>query len=240
MLDAPDHAIILAAGLGTRMRPLTDTTPKPLLKVWDKTLLDHGIDVLADAGVKKIVVNVHYLADQIETHLKNRQTLEIAISDERELLLDSAGGVKNALPKLGDRAFYLLNADSFWIEKQASNLSGMSTAWNDDDIDILLLVSSKEDAVGFDGKGDFFMSPTGLLSRRGNEQSAPFIYAGAAILHPRIFQNTPDGPLSLNRLFDEAISKGRLYGTQLNGLWLHVGTPPSIGKAETAIEQFVS
>ncbi len=236
----PDHAIVLAAGLGTRMRPLTNTTPKPLIAVWNKTLLDHAIDALADAEVKKIVVNVHYLADQIEAHISLRQTPIVTISDERDLLLDSAGGVKKALPELGNGAFFLLNADSFWVEKKSTNLAKMSSVWNDDDMDILLLVSSKEKAVGFDGKGDFFMNPAGRLTRRGDEKSAPFIYAGAAILHPRIFANSPDGPFSLNTLFNEAIENGRLYGTKLEGLWLHVGTPASINEAESAISEFIS
>jgi len=236
----PDHAIVLAAGLGTRMRPLTNTTPKPLIKVWNKTLLDHSIDALDDAGVGNIVVNVHYLADQIEAHISSRQTPIVTISDERDLLLDSAGGAKKALPELGEGAFFLLNADSFWVEKKSSNLAKMSTVWNDDDMDILLLVSSKENAVGFDGMGDFFMSPAGQLTRRGDKETAPFIYAGAAILHPRIFTNSPDAPFSLNALFNEAIEEGRLYGTNLEGLWLHVGTPASIDEAESAIKEFVS
>ena len=235
-----DHAIVLAAGLGTRMRPLTDTTPKPMLKVWNKTLLDHALDLLAEAGIEKAVVNVHYLAEQIEAHVKARISPIISISDERDLLLDSGGGAKKALSELGRPPFFLLNADSFWMEKQPSNLANMSDFWSDKDIDILLLVSSKEKAVGFDGKGDFFMNPTGQLSRRGDKDTAPYVYAGAAILHPRIFNNAPDGPFSLNRLFDEAIEKGRLYGVSMNGLWLHVGTPQAIDQAEAAISKFVA
>lgn len=236
----PDHAIVLAAGLGTRMRPLTNSTPKPLLQVASKTLLDHGLDALAAAGVTKSVVNVHYLAEQIEAHVTDRQEPKISISDERDLLLDSGGGVKNALKELGTSPFFLLNADSFWIEGHGLNLIKMSDEWADDNIDILLLVSSLEKAVGFSGKGDFFMDPAGQLTRRGEKDMAPFVYAGAAILSPNIFENTPEGAFSLNRLFDEAIEKGRLFGTQMDGLWLHVGTPPSIAEAEQAISKYLS
>jgi MurNAc alpha-1-phosphate uridylyltransferase len=236
----PDHAIVLAAGLGTRMRPLTNSTPKPLLQVANKTLLDYGLDALAAAGVKKSVVNVHYLAEQIVTHVTDRRVPKISISDERDLLLDSGGGIKNALKELGTSPFFLLNADSFWIEGHGLNLIKMSDEWVDDNSDILLLVAPLQKAVGFNGKGDFFMGPAGQLTRRGEKDMAPFVYAGAAILSPNIFENTPDGAFSLNRLFDEAIESGRLYGTEMNGLWLHVGTPPSIAEAEQAISKYLS
>jgi len=240
LTSIPTHAIVLAAGLGTRMRPLTDTTPKPLLQVANKTLLDHGLDALAAAGVTKSVVNVHYLAEQIEAHVTDRTLPKISISDERELLLDSGGGIKNALGELGTSPFLLLNADSFWIEGHGLNLVKMSDGWVDDNIDILLLVAHLDKAVGFSGKGDFFMDPEGRLTRRGEKDMAPFVYAGAAILSPKIFEHTPDGPFSINRLFDEAIEKGRLFGTQMDGLWLHVGTPPSIIEAEHAISKYLS
>jgi MurNAc alpha-1-phosphate uridylyltransferase len=237
---SPDHAIVLAAGLGKRMRPLTNNTPKPLLKVSNKALLDHGLDALAAAGVVKSVVNVHYLAEQIETHVAGRQSPKILVSDERDLLLDSGGGIKNALGELGNAPFYLLNADSFWIEGQGLNLVKMSDDWVNDNIDILLLVAPLDKAVGFGGKGDFFMDQKGRLARRGDKNSAPYVYAGAAILSPKIFENSPDGPFSLNKLFDEAIAKGRLFGTQMDGLWLHVGTPSSITEAEHAISNYLS
>ena len=236
----PDHAIVLAAGLGTRMRPLTNNTPKPLLQVANKTLLDYGLDALAAAGVVKSVVNVHYLAEQIETHVTDRLVPEISISDERDLLLDSGGGVKNALKELGTAPFFLLNADSFWVEGCGFNLIKMSDEWVEDNIDILLLVAPLDKTVGFDGKGDFFMGPAGQLTRRGESNAAPFVYAGAAILSPKIFEHTPDGAFSLNRLFDEAIEKGKLFGTQMDGLWLHVGTPHSIAEAEQAILKYLS
>lgn len=231
--------MVLAAGLGTRMRPLTLDTPKPLLKVCNKTLLDHALDTLAGAGVAKSVVNVHYLADQIEAHLGSRKVPEIIISDERETLLDSGGGTKKALEFLKPSKFFLLNADSFWIDNQANNLLAMANIWNSDEMDILLLLTNHEQAVGFDGRGDFFMDKDGRLERRGEKPAAPFIYAGAGIYAPQIFDRTPNGAFSLNLLFDDAISKGRLHGILLDGLWLHVGTPKAILLAEQAIAESV-
>ncbi len=231
----PETAIVLAAGLGTRMRPLTDKTPKPLLKVCDKTLIDYALDTLAATGVGKTVVNVHYLADQIENHLEDRISPEIIVSDERGELLDSGGGAKKALDWLGPKPFYLLNADSFWVNDQERNLAIMADVWDADKMDILLLVANHDQAVGFDGKGDFFMAPDGRLTRRGKRPSAPYIYAGAGIYSPKIIANGPDGAFSLNLLFDEAIKKGRFYAVPMKGLWLHVGTPAAIAQAEQAI-----
>lgn len=227
--------MVLAAGLGKRMRPITDTTPKPLIKVWNKTLLDHGLDALKQAGVQRAVVNVHYLADQVETHLQQRLNPKIIISDERNSLLDSGGGIKKALGLLGQSPFYLLNADSFWIEGCRPNLQTMAQVWDPDKMDILLLVATMDRAVGFDGKGDFFMDPSGLLARRGEQKMAPYVYAGAALVSPAIFDKTPDGAFSINRLFDRAIERERLFGMQMDGLWLHVGTPEAIVEAEHAI-----
>ena len=232
---APETAIVLAAGLGTRMRPLTDTVPKPLLTVGDKTLLDYALDALAGAGVEKTVVNVHYLADQIEDHIQGRNHPEIFVSDERTELLDSGGGAKKALGLLGPSPFYLLNADSFWVENATSNLAAMARTWDDDKMDILLLVANHQQAVGFDGKGDFFIAPDGRLTRRNDQPSAPYIYAGAGIYSPEIIASGPQGPFSLNLLFDQAIEKGRLFGVPMAGLWLHVGTPAAIPLAERAI-----
>lgn len=227
--------MVLAAGLGKRMRPITDTTPKPLIKVWNKTLLDHGLDALKQAGVQRAVVNVHYLADQVETHLQQRLKPKIIISDERNTLLDSGGGIKKALGLLGQSPFYLLNADSFWIEGCRPNLQTMAQVWDLEKMDILLLVATMDRAVGFDGKGDFFMDPSGLLARRGEQKMAPYVYAGAALVSPAIFDKTPDGAFSINQLFDRAIERERLFGMQMDGLWLHVGTPEAIVEAEQAI-----
>lgn len=232
----PKKAMLLAAGLGTRMRPLTDTTPKPLIKVFGKTLLDHGLDALEKAGVEETVVNVHYLADQIEAHVSKRGgPMQIIVSDEREALLDSGGGIANALPVLGDKPFYLLNADSFWIEGFKPNLARMAEFWEADAMDILLLLSGMATAIGFGARGDFNMDPDGRLERRAELKVAPFAYAGAAIIDPKVFAGCPEGAFSLNRQFDQALETDRLFGLRLEGLWLHVGTPDAILAAENAI-----
>ncbi len=226
---------MLAAGLGMRMRPITDQTPKPLIKVCGKALIDHGLDALANAGVKKAVVNVHHLADQVEAHLDGRNPPAIAISDERACLMDSGGGIKKALGQLDDRPSYVLNADSFWLEGVCPNLPAMARQWDGSKMDFLLLLSGMQQAVGYQGSGDFDMDADGRLSRRRERKIAAFVYCGAAVFHPRIFDDTPDEPFSVNMLFDRAAAAGRLYGMRLDGLWLHVGTPESIGEAETAI-----
>ena len=231
-------AMVLSAGLGTRMRPLTLTKPKPLIAVNGISLLDHNLDQLEKSDIKKIIVNVHYLGEQIIDHIKPRKTPEIIISDERDELLDSGGGINAALPQIGEAPFFILNSDSFWIEHQQNNLHAMTDLWNvlGDDVDILLLLSEKQDAIGFDGAGDFFQNSDGTLFRRGKHETAPLIYAGCAILRPQIFKNVTDKKFSLNEQFNAAIASGKLYGITLNGLWLHVGTPEGISKAEKAIE----
>ena len=229
------QGMVLAAGLGMRMKPITDQTPKPLVKVCGKTLIDHSLDALARAGVETAVVNVHHLADQLETHLAGREAPKVTISDERGRLMDSGGGVKKALGHLADEPAFLLNADSFWLEGVCPNLPAMARQWDDSKMDFLLLLSGMPQAVGYQGSGDFDMDAQGRLSRRKERKIAAFAYCGAAIFHPRVFDNTPDGPFSLNLLFDRAAEAGRLYGMRLDGLWLHVGTPESIGEAETAI-----
>jgi len=231
----PEQAMVLAAGLGNRMRPVTDTMPKPLVKVFGRTLLDYGLDALERAGTRQAVVNVHYLADQIEAHLAVREQPAITISDERRNLLDSGGGVKNALPMLGQNPFYVINADSFWLEGTRPNLALLAEGWDDEKMDILLLLSGMTNAIGYHGSGDFDMGPDGKLARRSERKIAPFAYCGAAIVHPRVFADTPDQPFSLNMLFDRAIEKDRLYGVRMEGIWLHVGTPEAISEAENAI-----
>lgn len=233
-----DQAMVLAAGLGTRMRPITETIPKPLIEVAGKTLLDHGLDALADAGVSKAAVNVHYLPEQIEVHVAVRDLPQVTISDEREELLDSGGGVKHARQYLHDGALIILNADSFWIDGAAHNLEAMRGVWDTSRMDMLLLVANKKDAVGFDGAGDFLMDGNGRLTRRGEAAEAPFVYAGAIICETRLFDAVSEKKFSLNRFFDEAIAAGRLFGHALDGLWLHVGTPAVIGEAEAAISEF--
>lgn len=235
----PRTAMILAAGLGTRMRPITDRMPKPLVKVHGKPLIDHALGALGRAGVARAVVNVHYLADQLEAHLAEREKAGLdpktVIADERAGLLDSGGGIANAMPLLGDEPFFVLNADTFWIEGLKPNLTMLADAWNAGDMDILLLLADMGKAVGYPGMGDFTMDTEGRLSRRGEKSVAPFAYAGAAIVHPRIFADVPRGAFSLNLLFDRAIEAERLHGIRMEGLWLHVGTPEAIGEAEAAI-----
>ncbi len=231
----PETAMVLAAGLGTRMRPITDTMPKPLVRVAGQTLLDHGLDALVRAGVSKAVVNTHYFGDQIADHVARRQDINIEISDESEQLLDSAGGIINALPRLGGDPFYLLNADSFWVEGFKPNLIRLAEQWNPGEMDMLLLLADMNAAIGFGTKGDFTMDADGRLMRREEHTVAPFAYAGAAIVNPAVFDGVPQGPSSINRQFDEALERKRLFGLRLEGLWLHVGTPDAIRQAEEAI-----
>jgi MurNAc alpha-1-phosphate uridylyltransferase len=234
-----NRAMVLAAGLGTRMQPLTDTLPKPLVKVAGKALIDHVLDRLADAGVTRAVVNVHHMADQIESHLKGRTRPAIDISDERGELLDTGGGVLKALPRLGHAPFFHMNSDSMWVEGVTPNLSRLAELFDAECMDILLLVASTTASIGYEGRGDFLMAPDGRLSRRAERQVAPFVYAGAAILSPAVFSDAPQGKFSLNRLFDGAIAAERLYGLRLEGTWMHVGTPAAIEAAEAAISEGV-
>ena len=232
-----NEAFVLAAGLGTRMRPITDTIPKPLVKVAGKTLLDHALDALAQSAIETCVVNIHYLADMIEDHLKNRQTPRIVISDERAQLMNSGGGVKFGAHHLSDAAFILLNADSFWKDRGRNNLDALIGAWRPDEMDMLMLLSRHDDAIGFDGAGDFFMDDDRRLRRRADAPTAPYAYAGALIAKPDLYRSVEEEAFNMNILFDEAIAKGRLFGVVLDGLWLHVGTPSAIEDAETAITQ---
>ena len=231
-------AMVLAAGLGTRMRPITDTIPKPLVKVSGSTLLDHALDALAQGGVNHAVVNVHYLADQIEHHVEARRNPQIRLSDERGKLLDSGGGVKKAMRDERVTEFFILNADSFWVDGKGSTVSAMRDAWDSETMDLMLLVASPEQATGFDGRGDFFMDENARLTRRGSAERAPWIYAGAIIAKASLFDAIEEEVFSLNRLFDDAIAAGRLAGFPLDGLWLHVGTPTAIGEAEQAIAAY--
>jgi MurNAc alpha-1-phosphate uridylyltransferase len=231
----PKRAMILAAGLGKRMRPLTATVPKPLIEVGGRALIDHGLERLQRAGVETAVVNVHYLPHLIRGHLARWTRPKIVISDEGKELLDTGGGIAKALPEFKDEPFYLLNSDSFWIEGPRPNLDWLAGAWNEERMDALLLLASTVRSVGYDARGDFRMDPAGRLTRRAEREVAPFVYAGAAILHPRLFEGSPSGAFSLNRLFDRAIEGERLFGVRMDGFWLHVGTPEAIGEAELSI-----
>ncbi|MGH1570777.1 nucleotidyltransferase family protein [Methylobacterium sp. P31] len=234
---AVSRAFVLAAGLGKRMRPVTATVPKPLVEVAGKALLDHALDRAAEAGIGTAVVNVHYLADLIEGHLA-RRTGEPAtiVSDERAALLETGGGIRKALPLLGDQAFVVLNSDSFWLEGPVSNLRRLIDTWDASRMDCLLLVAPTATSLGYDGAGDFVMDSDGRLERRGEREVAPFIYAGVAILTPALFADTPESAFSLNLLFDRAIASGRLFGMRLDGQWLHVGTPQAIRAAEERVQ----
>jgi MurNAc alpha-1-phosphate uridylyltransferase len=231
----PDHAMVLAAGLGARMRPLTDTRPKPLVPVAGKPLLDHVLDKLAQAGVTTAVVNVHYLADQIERHLAARRAPKIVFSDEREKLLDTGGGVVRALPQLGRAPFFHVNSDTLWIDSVTPNLTRLARAFDPARMDALLLLASTAASIGYHGKGDFAMEADGTLRRRAENEVLPFVYAGVALLSPALFADAPSGAFSLNVLFDRAAATGRLAGLRLEGLWMHVGTPEAIAEAEAAI-----
>ena len=231
-----DSAMVLAAGLGTRMRPITDRIPKPLVRVGPKTLLDHVLDPLAEAGVTRAVVNVHHLAEQIEAAVAGRRAPEVVISDERAQILDSGGGVARALPHLGE-TFLIRNADSFWTDRGPSNLARMIAAFDPARMDTLLLLAPMEGSVGFDGPGDFFLDAEGRLTRRGAAARAPYAYAGAAIMGKADFAGRTDGEVfSLNALWNASLARGRLHGLVLDGLWLHVGTPEAIGAAEAALK----
>lgn len=230
-----DTAMVLAAGLGTRMRPITDRIPKPLVEVAGKTLLDHVLDPLAAAGVTTAVVNVHHLPGQIEEAVAGRLSPRIVISDERETLLDSGGGVLQALPHLGE-AFILRNADSFWTEAGTPTLTRMIEAFDPARMDTLLLLATLDRSVGFDGPGDFSMDGEGRLERRGARATVPYAYAGAAIMRAADFAGRPQGEIfSLNALWNASLAQGRLFGLALDGLWLHVGTPAAIREAEKAL-----
>jgi MurNAc alpha-1-phosphate uridylyltransferase len=234
-MEMPETAMVLAAGQGKRMRPLSASIPKPLVRVDGRALIDHCLDGLAAAGVKRAVVNVHHLADQIEAHVKDRRAPKIVISDERDALLETGGGVKRALPLLGDRPFMLRNSDSFWLEGVKPNLEWLAGAWDEARTDVLLLLASTVTAIGYSGRGDFMLERDGRLLRRPERRIAPFVYAGAAIIHPRIFAGAPEGAFSLNMLFDRAIEAGRLFGVRLDGLWINVENPRAIEAATEAI-----
>jgi N-acetyl-alpha-D-muramate 1-phosphate uridylyltransferase len=233
--SGPTDAMVLAAGLGTRMRPITDLKPKPLVEVGGRTLIDHVLDRLAEAGVERATVNVHHHAEQMEAHLAGRTAPAIAIQDERAVLLDSGGGVARALAGLRGDAVFVLNADTFWLDGASRNLDNLARAWDESRMDALLLVAALTASVGFDGAGDFSFTPDGRLRRRPERQVTPFAYAGVAIMARRAFEGAPDGPFSLNRLWNAAIARDRLFGVRLDGLWLHVGTPQAIVEAEEAI-----
>ncbi len=235
--SGPKSAMVLAAGLGLRLRPITNKTPKPLVKVADRTLLDHALDRLVAAGVERAVVNIHHLAGQVEQHLSNRKDLEIIISSEEDNLLETGGGVKKALEHFGDEPFYISNADVFWLNGATSALERMVERWNDDEMDVLLMLHSTVEAYGYTGNGDFEADPEGKLSRKLEREVSPYLFTGVQILHPCIFKDAPDGAFSLNVIYDKAIEAKRLFGVVHDGEWFHIGTPDGLAQAEVYMGQ---
>ena len=231
----PRRAMVLAAGLGQRMRPLTDRVPKPLIEVRGRPLIDHVLDRLSAVGVECAVVNVHHCADQIESHLAARREPRIVISDERDGLLGTGGGVVKALATLGAAPFFHLNSDSLWIEGVTPNLMRLAIAFDQTSMDALLLLAPTAGSIGYDGRGDFALASDGRLRPRPEREVVPFVYAGAAILAPALFADPPPGSFGLSELFDRAARAGRLHGLRLEGLWMHVGSPEAITEAEAAI-----
>ncbi len=231
----PKSAIVLAAGLGTRMRPYHGNLPKPLVQVGAKPLIDYALDRLAELGVERAVVNVHYLADAIERHVAERNKPQIVISDERAALLGTGGGIAKALPKLGDAPFFLINSDTLWLDGVKSNLARLADAFDDERTDALLLLAPTAFSVGYSGRGDYAMLPDGRLKRRAEREVVPFVYAGAAILSPALFADAPAGAFPLTLLFDRAGERGRLFGLRLDGLWMHVGTPEAVEAAQKVL-----
>jgi N-acetyl-alpha-D-muramate 1-phosphate uridylyltransferase len=229
----PTHAMILAAGLGLRMRPLTDHQPKPLIKVSGKALIDYGLDKLRAAGVGNVVVNMHHRAEQIAAWSAGKTNPSITLSDERGEVLDTGGGVAKALPLLGQRPFFVLNSDSFWIDEGAPALDRLRAAWNDTTMDCLLLLCPVEKTIGYDGQGDFEVKEDGRIVRKRGGPSLAYI--GCHLMHPRLLEDAPQGKFSMNVAWDRAIAGGRLHGLIHHGKWLHVGTPGAIALAEAEL-----
>lgn len=231
---AVKNAMVLAAGVGQRMRPLTDSKPKALVDVAGRSLIDRALDRLGDAGVRNCVVNLHHMATLLQRHLQARATPQIVFSPE-ETLLETGGGVKHALKLLGQEPFFVVNCDALWLDGPRPALEMLARLWDDARMDALLLLQPAVAAIGYDGPGDYFMEPDGLLRRRIEERVAPFVFAGVQILSPRLFEDAPEGAFSLRDLYDRAQAAGRLYGLRHDGLWFHVGTPAAVALAEAAL-----
>jgi N-acetyl-alpha-D-muramate 1-phosphate uridylyltransferase len=234
-MSAPKTAMVLAAGLGTRMRPLTDDRPKALVEVGGRALIDHVLDRLAEAGVTRAVVNVHWFADRLEAHLRARgRGPEIVISDERAELLETGGGLKKARPLLGDAPVFVANIDSVWIDR-GDALGDLIRLWDPDRMDAALLLARREGAIGFEGDGDFFLADDGALTFRGDAPAAPYAYMGVHITRPDYADGGPDGPFSLSPLWRTSAAEGRLFGCVLDGDWMHVGDPQARDEAEARL-----
>ena len=235
------QAMVLAAGLGIRMRPITDTIPKPLVKIGGKPMIDYALDSLVEAGVEQAAINVHHFADQMEDHLKNYRGLDILISDERNALMNSGGGLAKGLKLLAREPVFVMNADLFWIGEptdRPSNLRRLAGFFDAERMDMALLCVRIEDTTGHNGKNDFSLRPDGRLKRYRDDPSNPVVYAGAIVMRPALFDDAPKDAFNLNIYFDKAIARGRLFGMLMDGHWLTVGTPEAIGEAEETIRRF--
>lgn len=231
-----DTAMLMAAGLGKRMRPLTATRPKPLVKVAGKALMDHAVDALEAGGIRRLVVNVHYLADTIEAHLRARRSgLDVRISDERAKLLETGGGLMRAKELLGEAPFFCANSDNLWVDGPAETLDLMRRLWNPERMDALLLVVPLARAYCHEGPGDFHMDAAGRLTRRKAATVAPFVFTGVQILSPTLLTDPPSDVFSTNIFWNRAIEAGRLYGVSHQGLWFDVGTPRAIPIVESML-----
>lgn len=232
-MSTPRRAMVLAAGLGLRMRPITEHTPKPLVSVAGRTMLDRALDHLAVAGVSHFVVNTHWLADKVAAHLSGRPGITLSHEDE---LLETGGGVARALPHLGDEPFYVVNSDIIWTDGATPALRRLAEAWDDSRMDALLLLQRTATAMGYEGPGDFFLDAKGVPSRRRDREVAPLLFSGVQILSPRLFRDAPAGRFSLNVLYDRALEDGRLFAIVHDGRWYHVGTPDALPQVEAALE----
>jgi MurNAc alpha-1-phosphate uridylyltransferase len=231
--EVPKTAMVMAAGLGKRMRPLTAARPKPLIEVAGRTLLDHVLDRLRASGVERVVVNVHYLPDALEAHLAARSDgLDISISDERSQLLETGGGLVKAAPLIEGDPFIAVNSDNLWIDGPADTLKLLASHWDGERMDALLLVVPHAKARNHGGRGDFHMDRSGRLRRREKAHVAPFVYTGVQIMSKRLLTDAPEGPFSTNLFWDRAIEQGRCFGAVHQGLWFDVGTPEAIGQTE--------
>lgn len=234
--STPETAMVMAAGLGKRMRPLTATRPKPLVEVAGKPLIDHVFDRLRAAGVRRVVVNVHYLADALEAHLRRHDDLEVIVSDERALLMETGGGLVHARSLLGDGPVYVVNSDNLWIDGPVDALRLLASRWDDEAMDALLLMVPLARAHNHGGAGDFCLDADGRITGRPKPGTvAPFCFTGVQIIHPRLIAEWPEGPFSTNLFWDRAIEAGRAYGQAHQGLWFDVGTPAAIGRTEAML-----
>lgn len=238
MKTGPKKAMFLGAGLGTRMRHLTEDRPKALVEVVGRPLIDYAIERLLSVGIETIVVNVHYMADKLEDYLANRKDAEFIISDERTLLMDTGGAIVKVLPLFGDEPFITHNSDSIWRENQGENaIKNLIETFDPEAMDGLMLLADRKTSIGFDGKGDFFLGADHRISRRAQAAEAPFTWNGVQIIHPRMFEGAPEGPFSTNIVWDRSIAKDKLFGLELKARWMHVGSPDAVADTERYLNE---